>query len=156
MRKYFISEKSEIEKIIAKCEICFVAMSASDGTPYVLPMNFGYIDGKIILHSAPEGTHLQYLAQNNRVCIAMNCGTQTRWQDAEVACSYSTEAISVVCKGAVSFVENENDKIKYLNVLCAHYSDRKFEYSAPAVHNVKIWLVEIDEMTCKAIGQKVR
>ncbi|MDR2824844.1 MAG: pyridoxamine 5'-phosphate oxidase family protein [Prevotellaceae bacterium] len=156
MRTYFITEKSEIEKIIAQCDICFVGMTATDGSPYVLPMNFGYIEGKIILHSAPEGTHLQHIAQNNKVCIAMNCGTQVRWQHPAVACSYRMESVSVVCKGAVSFVENDDDKVKYLNILCAHYSDRKFEYSAPAIRNVKVWLIEISQMTCKATGQKVK
>ena len=155
MRTYFITEQSEIEQIISKCEICFVAMATPDGIPYVLPMNFGYIDGKIILHSAPEGTHLQYIEQNNHVCIAMNYGVELRWQHQQVACSYRTEAVSVVCNGRVSFIEDESDKIKYLNVICAHYSDRQFEYSQPALRNVKIWLVEIDKMTCKAVGQKV-
>ncbi|MCL2596077.1 MAG: pyridoxamine 5'-phosphate oxidase family protein [Paludibacter sp.] len=156
MRTYFITDKSEIEQIISKCEICFVSMVSTDGMPYVLPMNFGYIDGRIVLHSAPEGTHLQYLALNNRVCIAMNYGVDLRWQHPLVACSYRTEAVSVVCNGIVSFVENENDKIKYLNALCAHYSNNQFEFSIPAVRNVKIWLVEIDKMTCKAVGQKVK
>jgi len=32
------------------------------------------------------------------------------------------------------------------------YSNKKFRYSDPAVKNVKIWIVEIEEVTCKEFG----
>jgi hypothetical protein len=32
------------------------------------------------------------------------------------------------------------------------YSDRVFSYSAPAVRNVKIWKVVLDEITAKEFG----
>ena len=38
------TEKEQIEQIIRMCKVCFVGMADTDGTPYVLPMNFGYRD----------------------------------------------------------------------------------------------------------------
>ena len=45
----------QIESVLKQCSICFVGMADTDGTPYVIPMNFGYKDGSLYLHSAQEG-----------------------------------------------------------------------------------------------------
>ena len=55
MRTSFITDQKEIDKIITERQICFVGMVEEDGSPYVIPMNFGYVDGKIILHFAGKG-----------------------------------------------------------------------------------------------------
>lgn len=156
MRSFFITDKKEIESIINQCEICFVGMVTSDGSPYVVPMNFGYFDGHIVLHSAPEGSHLHYLEKNNRVCITICNGGKLRFQHPDMACSYNMEAKSVMCKGTISFIENNDEKVKYLDVLMSKFSDKKFKYSEPSVRNVKVWLVKIDEMTAKAVGQNYK
>ena len=69
MKTITITDSAEMEQIISECQICFVGFAAPDGTPYVLPMNFAYHEGQIILHSAPFGTHQEMLKVNNRVCI---------------------------------------------------------------------------------------
>ena len=53
--------KELIEETIKKCDICYVGLADTDGTPYVLPMNFGYRDGVIYLHSAQEGRSISVL-----------------------------------------------------------------------------------------------
>ena len=69
MRTSFITNRKEIEDIINHCDVCFVGIIETDGTPYVIPMNFGYANGEIILHSSPEGKHLRLLALNNRISV---------------------------------------------------------------------------------------
>lgn len=156
MRSFFITDQKEIEEIIRQSQICFVGLKALDGSPYVLPMNFGYIDGNIVLHSAPEGTHLECIEQDNRVCVTFCAGGKLRNQHTDVACSYSMESRSVLCKGQVSFIEDDDEKIKYLNALMKNYSKREFTYSAPAVRNVKVWLVKVEETTARAVGQNYK
>ena len=48
MRTSFITDKKEIESIIDQCDICFIGIIEADGTPYVIPMNFGYLNNEII------------------------------------------------------------------------------------------------------------
>ena len=55
MKTLVHTDKELIEETIKKCDICYVGLADTDGTPYVLPMNFGYRDGVIYLHSAQEG-----------------------------------------------------------------------------------------------------
>ena len=49
MKTLVHTDKELIEATIKKCDICYVGLADTDGTPYVLPMNFGYRDGVIYL-----------------------------------------------------------------------------------------------------------
>jgi nitroimidazol reductase NimA-like FMN-containing flavoprotein (pyridoxamine 5'-phosphate oxidase superfamily) len=156
MRTSYITDKTEIESIIDKCDICFVGLIEADGTPYVIPMNFGYLDNEIILHSAPEGKHLRLLTLNKRVCVTFCSERKLVYQHPDVACSYSMFSQSVVCKGAVTFVEDLNVKEELMNVMMKKFTYRPFKYSKPALMNVKVWRVTIDEVTAKAFGQNFK
>jgi len=143
-----------MESIINECDLCFAGIVEADGTPYVIPMNFGYANGEIILHSAPEGKHLSLLELNNRICVTFCTDRKLVYQHPDVACSYSMFARSVVCKGAVTFIEDLAEKAAVMDLMMKKFSDRTFKYSTPALMNVKVWRVTVDEMTAKAFGQK--
>jgi hypothetical protein len=59
---------------------------------------------------------------------------------------------SVVAWGSVSFVDDFDRKVEILNIFMKQYSDNTFKYSAPAVANVKVWTVPLEEITCKEVG----
>jgi nitroimidazol reductase NimA-like FMN-containing flavoprotein (pyridoxamine 5'-phosphate oxidase superfamily) len=145
-----------MEEIIQQCNICFVGFTELDGMPYVIPMNFGYANGAIILHSAPFGKHINLLANNNRVCVTFCTDGKLVYQHPDVACSYSMVSKSVLCRGMVTFVEDFTEKEETMNLLMKNYTDRPFKYSKPALQNVKIWRVNVDEMTAKAFGQNFK
>ena len=156
MRTSIITDTSEIEEIIKQCDICFVGFIEADGSPYVIPMNFGYVDGDIILHSGLHGKHLNLLELDNRICVTFCSDRKLVYQHPDVACSYSMTSKSVLCKGTVSFVEDLDEKMELLNQFMKNYSDRTFKYSTPALTNVKVWRMKIVEMTAKAFGQNFK
>jgi len=156
MRTSIITDTSEIEEIIKQCDICFVGFIETDGSPYVIPMNFGYVDGDIILHSGLHGKHLNLLELDNRICVTFCSDRKLVYQHPDVACSYSMTSKSVLCKGTVSFVEDLDEKMELLNQFMKNYSDRTFKYSTPALTNVKVWRMKIVEMTAKAFGQNFK
>ncbi len=141
-----------MEEIISQCDICYVGLADTDGTPYVIPMNFGYQDGVIYLHSGYEGRSKEILERNNRVCVTFSAGHRLTYQHPDVACSYSMKARSVIASGKVEFEESKEAKVDALNILMKHYSGRKFSYSDPAVNNVKVWKIVVDRMTGKEFG----
>lgn len=67
MKTLVHTEKEHIEEIIRSCDVCFVGLADTDGTPYVIPMNFGYRNGVIYLHSAQEGRSISILERNPKV-----------------------------------------------------------------------------------------
>jgi nitroimidazol reductase NimA-like FMN-containing flavoprotein (pyridoxamine 5'-phosphate oxidase superfamily) len=147
-----IEERHLIEDIIAKNTICYVGMIDKEGLPYVIPMNFGYQDDIIYLHSAQEGSSIEALNINPNVCITFCTESTLTYQNKEVACSYRMKGASVICRGKVVFEENFQEKVKALDVIMKHYSSRSFTYSDPAVNNVRIWKVEIDSISTKVFG----
>lgn len=152
MKTLVHTDKELIESIIRSCNICFVGMADTDGTPYVIPMNFGYHEGVIYLHSGQEGRSISILERNPKVCITFSTGHNLVFQHPEVACSYSTRSTSVIASGKLRFEEDFEKKTEALNIIMKQYSDKEFRYSDPAVKNVKIWVIEPESITCKEFG----
>lgn len=152
MKTLVHTDKEQIEAIIRSCKICFVGMAETDGTPYVIPMNFGYQNGVIYLHSAQEGRSISILERNPKVCITFSTDHDLVFQHPDVACSYSTRSKSVMAWGEVKFEEDFDKKTEALNIIMKQYSDKQFRYSDPAVKNVKIWIIDPVKVTCKEFG----
>lgn len=49
-----IKDKSTIESILNEAQVCRIAL-CNDNKPYIVPMNFGFKDNYIYIHSACEG-----------------------------------------------------------------------------------------------------
>jgi len=153
MRTLFIENREEINEIIKSCSTCFLAMS-DEGQPYVLPMNFALEKDYVILHSAPEGRMWKILKTNSRVCINWTLGEDLAWQDVRVGCSYRVKSKSVLIEGEVEFVDDFDEKYRCLGLLMAQYSDRNFKFGIPAVKNVGILKVHMNNITAKEFGAK--
>lgn len=156
MKTYILNSREEMEAIIHKCSICMLGINDDQGSPYVIPMNFAYYQGNVILHSAPFGRHLDLIARDNRVTISFCDEGRLVYQHVDVACSYRMESRSVICRGEVGFVDDLVQKEELLNVFMRKYSEREFKYSLPALRNVKVWLVTVSEMSARSFGQKHR
>ena len=152
MKTVFHNYQAIIEDVIKRADVCFVGVVTPDNRPYVVPMNFGYVNGIIYLHSAPTGRIINCLDQNPNVCVTFSIDHELAFQHPEVACSYRMKSKSVVAFGKVQFVEEMEAKREALNIIMRQYSDKEFQYSDPAVRNVKIWVVSVDEISCKEFG----
>lgn len=154
MKTLILEDKQRIESILARCEVCFVGITDLAGNPYVLPMNFGYRDGVLYLHSGPEGSKLEMLARNNNVCITFCTGHEIVYQHPKMACSYSMRSESAVCLGKVRFIEDMEEKRRALDCIMQHYTQNECSYSDPSVRHVKVWEVTIESMTGKEFGRR--
>ncbi len=146
------TDNEVIEAIIRKCNLCFIGVVDPENKPYVLPMNFGFRDNVIYLHSAPEGRIIDIIENNNNICVTFSTDNELVFQHPEVACSYRMKSKSVVAMGQVEFIEDMDEKREALDILMETYIDKKFNYSDPAVRNVKIWKVAVDSISCKEFG----
>ncbi len=153
MKTLIVTEKEQIEDIITKCTICYVGMADTDGTPYVIPMNFGYKEGVVYLHSAQEGRSIDILSRNPKICVTFSTDHALVFQHPQVACSYRMRSKSVIGWGKVAYEEDFSKKIEALDIIMHQYIKKDFNYSDPAVKNVKIWKVALEEVTCKVFGE---
>lgn len=152
MKTINIDDKQRIESIILHCDACYVGITDLEGSPYVVPMNYGYKDGYIYLHSGPEGSKIEMLEHNNNVCITFSLGHKLVYQHEKMACSYSMRSESVICRGKVEFMEDMDEKRRALDIIMCHYTNVDFSYSDPSVRNVKVWQVKVGQMTARVLG----
>lgn len=154
MRTVYIEEKEKIFELIKSCRVCYVAMS-EDNVPYVLPMNFALDGDAVILHSAQSGRMWETVKGNPKLCINWTVGEGLAWQDERVGCSYRMISSSALVEGTAEFIDDYDEKERCLHILMAQYSERNFRFNAPAVKNVGIIRVKIDNLTAKEFGVKV-
>jgi nitroimidazol reductase NimA-like FMN-containing flavoprotein (pyridoxamine 5'-phosphate oxidase superfamily) len=145
-----INENSDIESIIQRCDVCRIAF-ADNNTPYIVTMNFGYLQGKkssLYFHCAPEGRKIELISKNNYVCFEMD--TDHLLYTGEKDCDWGMNYSSVVGYGKISIVAEREEKKKGLDCIMAHYSDRKeFEYDERVFSRTTILRLDIEEITGK-------
>lgn len=152
MKTIVHQDKAFIEEVLRQAKVCFVGLADTNGTPYVIPMNFGYREGTFYLHSAQEGRSISILSRNPKICISVSVDNTLVHQHPEVACSYRMKAKSVIAWGKVIYEEDDDRKREALQIIMEQYVNKEFRYSDPAVRNVKIWRVDAEEITCKEFG----
>lgn len=152
MRPRAILKQEEIDEIISKCQVCHVAMTDEAGAPYVLPMNFGYDEGIVYLHSAQEGKKMDILRKRPAVCVAFSSDYLLRYQNEEVACSWSMKYRSILIYGNIRFIEDNDDKIAAMNIIMRQYAGRDFNYNMPAIREVCVYKLIPDKVTGRAYG----
>lgn len=144
-----ITSLPEIEAIIRSARICRVAMSENN-SPYVVPMNFGYRDRTLYIHSSGEGRKIDILKENSRVCFEID--VETKIIPAEKACSWGMQYRSVIGSGRAVFLENRKEKAAALDIIMAQYTNQAFDYSSKAIDATVVIKIEISEMTGKQSG----
>lgn len=151
MKNRVITLKEEIERIIRACDVCNLAMADEHG-PYVIPMNFGYEQDVIYLHSSQTGKKIDILKKNPRVAVSFSTDHELRWQSEKVACSYSMKYRSVLAFGKVEFVEDREAKIAALNVIMKNYTEKTYSYGEPSLVEVLVFKVVVDKLEGRAYG----
>jgi len=154
MRTVFINDIVEIEKIIRSCRTCFLGLSDSENQPYVIPMNFGYADQTIYLHSGQSGKKWEMMKSNPKACITFCQNDDLAFQDEQVACSWRVKSRSVIAEGTIEFIDDYDEKYATLKIFMKQYSPKEFEFKAPAVKNVGVYKMKIVKLTAKEFGAK--
>ncbi|MFZ0612554.1 MAG: pyridoxamine 5'-phosphate oxidase family protein [Desulfobacterales bacterium] len=142
-----ITERKEIEAVIADATVCRLAMVDETG-PYLVPLCFGFRDNTLYFHSAADGRKLGILRKNPRVCFELDCDTAVR--TGKRACDFSMRYRSVIGFGRVVFVETEAARREALDIVMRHYAEGSFDYAEATLERIAVFKVEIDTMTGKA------
>jgi len=155
-----ITDKSEIIKIIDKCEVCRIGLSRGN-IPYIVPMNFGYIyeNDKLVLyfHCAKEGKKLDIIKSNPAACFEMEIASSII--PGEKACNYSIDFESVIGFGNIFIVGDDEveEKRKALSLVMKKYAPEKtFEFSEAYFTNEMIFSVTILKFTVDEFTGKRR
>ncbi len=145
-----IKDKKEIEMILNEAQVCRIALS-NNNMPYIVPVNFGYKDNCLYIHSAAEGYKIEIIKKNNNVCFEMDIEHEIL--RGKSACTTSMKYCSVIGYGKAYIIDDYEEKIKALNIIMGHYfPDVPHEYTDNSLKRIVIIRVELEKMTGKKSG----
>ena len=145
-----IKDKKEIELIINKANVCRIGLS-DNNNPYIVPVNFGYKDNCLFIHSASEGKKIDIIKKNNNVCFEMDIDHEILL--GKPVCHTTSKYCSVIGFGKAYIIDDFDEKIKALNIILEHYfPDVPHEYSDKFLKKIVIIKIEIGKMTGKNSG----
>jgi hypothetical protein len=145
-----ITDKKFVEDILSKAEICRIAM-VNNGQPYLVPVNYGYYDNAIYIHSAAKGKKIDILKQNNRVCFEVDYGHEVQ-KDA-LACNWTAKYRSLIGFGTVDILTGDEEKRFGLDRIMEHYGSAENNiYKEKNVESIVVLKINIEEVTMKQSG----
>ena len=99
-----------------------------------------------------ESKALSYLSSDPKVCINFSTDHHLRYQNEEVACSWSMKYRSVLCYGQAEFITDPDEKIKALNIIMHHYTKREFRFNPPSIREVNVIRIRVERFEGRKYG----
>lgn len=142
-----IKDRTEILTIMTEALVCRLGCS-DEGTPYVVPMNFGLGENCIYLHCAKEGRKLDIIRRNAKVCFEMDLLREIR--QSPTACGWGARYESIIGFGRAALVENPSEKRIALDRIMDHYGARPpFSYPDDILAKTEVIRIDIENVTGK-------
>jgi hypothetical protein len=146
-----ISDRTEIERILVQSQVCHIAMH-DDRYPYIVPVNYVWLDNCIYIHSALEGKKISLLKRYPAVCVEIDVSGGVIEKPNACVCSFTYE--SIIAFGTAHFVKQVDEKRKALRSLCFKHLKKEYSFNEKDVESVSVIRIEIDEITAKRSPQE--
>ncbi|HEY9113444.1 MAG TPA: pyridoxamine 5'-phosphate oxidase family protein [Bacteroidales bacterium] len=145
-----VADKAVIEEILSKSSVCRLGF-ALDNVPYIVPVNYGYRENKIYIHSAPEGEKIDLIKKCKTVCFEIELESEVMKD--EIACKWTTRYRSIIGYGTIKIITDKEGKTRGMDIIMAqHGGPEKNSYNA-SFERMVILELEIDRLTAKQAGE---
>lgn len=104
--KRTITDSEQIDRFLMQAKTGFLGL-ADGAEPYVIPLNFCWLDGRIYFHGADSGRKIAIIDANNRVCFSV-CEEYGTIAD-PVPAMTDTAYMSVFISGTIERVESPEE-----------------------------------------------
>lgn len=141
-----ITERSEIEDILASAKIMHLALADND-VPFLVPLHFAFDGQAIYFHSARVGAKVEILKRNNLVCFEI-CDYRGVVESG-LACDFEASHRTVIGLGRAHFVEEDAEKIRALNLIVAKFTEKKFSYPQNKLDSTLVVRIDIESVKGK-------
>lgn len=149
-----ITDINKIEKILKHAKYLHLGLF-DDEYPYVVPLHYGYVmeNEKLIfyVHSATEGHKLDCINKNHNIFVEIDCGEKLI--AADIPCQYSTEYMSVMCRGTAAILQDAKEKCEALHILMKAQTGKDYEISEKMADSVCVIRIQVDSYSAKAKAQ---
>lgn len=138
----------EAMDLIARAVFGHLATVTEDGHPYVIPVNHALRDGRIYVHSAPEGHKLQNIKRDGRVCFEVS--ELVEIVPGELPCRYAAKYRSAVAFGRATILERSDARLDALKAIAIKYTGKDGPFSPEDLERVAIVEITVESATFKA------
>ena len=155
--------------VIDKSRYGVLSMVTEDGEPYGLPLSIVRDGGNLYFHSAMDGKKVRTLAKNPNVSVVFvgevkipeNCTEEELKEIAKdesgaallISKVFTTEYESAVVKGRVKLVEDEQEKVRAMRLICEKHTPTKMDYFDMAIRaglkRTNIYRIEVEDIKGK-------
>lgn len=145
--------------VIDKAEYGTLATINEDNTPYCIPISFVRNEYKIYIHSAFQGTKINNIKANNCVTMSFVGDINIPFPDHESSIGvkgsgvFTTEYESAIIKGTANFIDDEEEKILALRLLCEKYCPNNMQFfdeaSSSSLKNTCVIRIDIEDIKGK-------
>lgn len=92
-----ITDRQELLDVMARCDVCRLALNDESGYPYVVPLNFGMEEREgtlyLLFHGAMTGTKYDRMERDSRATFEMDCGHMLCTDEAKGMCTMAYESV---------------------------------------------------------------
>lgn len=156
-------------EIVDKSKYAVLSMIADNNEPYGVPLSIVRDGDNLYFHSAKDGKKVKTLANNpnasivfvGEVKIPENCTEEQLEEIARdrskaallISKVFTTEYESAIVKGRTELVEDREEKIRAMRLICGKYTPTKMKYFDMAVEvgikRTDVYRIEIEEIRAK-------
>lgn len=146
-----ITDMAKIKEIIGRCDCCRIGFN-DNGTVYIVPVNFGFMENQggftFYFHGASKGRKAELAKDKPKVGFELD--TNYQLIESEVACGYSARYQSVIGNGQLEIAEGAEEKKKGLNVIMEHVTGKNdWPFDDKAVNSVTVFKLTVTDLSCK-------
>jgi nitroimidazol reductase NimA-like FMN-containing flavoprotein (pyridoxamine 5'-phosphate oxidase superfamily) len=139
-----------ITELLNYAQVGRVATVSTDGTPYVVPVNFAFEGERIYFHCALEGMKLDYIKANPKVGFEADELVEL-YSSPERPCFCGSYYQGVIARGKAAIVTDREKKMHALWLLVDKYVGKRYgEMPADIVDRTCVIEIVVDEISGKA------
>ncbi|MCA9791398.1 MAG: pyridoxamine 5'-phosphate oxidase family protein [Candidatus Eremiobacteraeota bacterium] len=121
-QEFLLQDHSELHALLSRARIANLATVDPDGAPEVRPMNYAVVGDHLYFHTAPGGT---VAARAGSLCavtvVDLAVWIPSSWRHRFMACPATTYYSSLVVRGALTAVDDLDEKAVVLEAFMARY-----------------------------------
>jgi uncharacterized protein len=145
MAKIFIESAEEMEKLLTQERVGYLGLSHHN-VPYVVPLTYGYCEGKIIFHGNLDGRKLEIIRENPTVCFTV-CRYFGEMVSHPQGAECHADSDSVICVGTARIIDDIQERCKILNQFNRRLQPQAREITEEEVEFCSAVEIKIEQMT---------
>ncbi len=152
-RKNQALSEAECKEILSRHGEGVLACSGDDGYPYAVPVNYVYVDGKIVIHGGRAGHRWDAVHRSDKVSFCVID------QDTIIEKFYTTAYKSVIAFGRARYLTEPMEMQPYLEALTSHFvsapKEEQLDYIRRGMSHVALLVIDIEHLSGKK-GSRVK